>query len=192
MRNRAIGATPGRGIPASSFPVCTITVVAITALITGLQFAVPDVLPALERSPAGLREHQWWRLLTPLLVHSDGWRQIAFNFPAILFVGTYAERIFGARWWLALYFTAGIVGEIAGYLWQPIGAGASVAGAGLLGGVAMWALANARPQLRAGALVVLTGACVLTAMRDIHGPPILVGAGIALVFESRRVSTQSS
>ena len=118
----------------------TISVLVVTAIVTGLQFVFPQLLQNLQRTPSALPEHQWWRLITPLFVHSDGWRQIAFNFPAILIVGVMVERIFGSRRWLVLYFACGLLGEIAGYVWQPFGAGASVAGAGLLGGLAAWLL----------------------------------------------------
>jgi rhomboid protease GluP len=87
------------------------------------------VLDSLERTPYALARHEWWRLITPLFVHSGGWRQMVFNFPAIFVLGSIVERIFTRREWLVLYFTAGVVGEIVGYAWQPHGAGASVAGA---------------------------------------------------------------
>jgi rhomboid protease GluP len=161
-------------------PLTTILVLAITGLTTSLQLASPRILALLERVPDALARHQWWRLVTPLFVHADGLRQIAFNFTAILIVGVIVERIFGSRLWLLIYFVSGIVGEIAGFVWQPQGAGASVAGAGLLGALAAWLLLiNKRPQAIFGAAVILLGAIALTAIRDLHGPPILTGACIA-------------
>ena len=163
-------------------PWATITVLSITAVATAAQFAHPAVLSTLERTPEALQRHQYWRLITPLLVHSDGWTQIAFNFSAIAITGYFAERIFGPRLWLVLYFLPGMLGEIAGYVWQPSGAGASVAGAGLLGALAIWTWQSVRvPQARFGSLVILAGAIVLTGTHDIHGPPLLAGACIAFV-----------
>jgi rhomboid protease GluP len=145
--------------------------------MTGLQFVYPQLLPALERRPTALAQHEWWRLITPLLVHPDGWSQISFNFPAILIVGALTERIYGSLRFLILYLLGGLVGEVAGYLWQPFGAGASIAGAGALGALAFWLLLRNGPvQARFGGAFVLTGAILLTLNRDIHGPPILVGA----------------
>ena len=161
-------------------PWATIAVLGITGLLTAAQFVEPALLPALERQPGRLAHHQYWRLITPLFVHSDGWKQILFNFSAIAFLGLFAERRFGIRTWLICYFLTGFEAELIGSAWQPSGAGASVAGAGLLGALAMSVLFEARAtQAKLGALSILLGAAVLTGMRDIHGPPVLTGACIA-------------
>jgi hypothetical protein len=46
--------------------------------------------PCLQRTPSALARHQWWRLITPLLVQPDGWRAIVFVFTSILIVGALA------------------------------------------------------------------------------------------------------
>ncbi|HXZ81244.1 MAG TPA: hypothetical protein VEG30_15050 [Terriglobales bacterium] len=57
-----------------------------------------------------------------------------------------------------------------------------MAGAGLLGALAAWLLlVNRRKPAIFGAAFVLIGAIVLTIARDLHGPPILLGAAIASV-----------
>ena len=171
---------PARG---NKLPVATLGVLAITGLVTGLQFIFPQLLFWLERTPSAFAQHQWWRLITPLFVHSGGWRQIAFNFPAILIVGIVAERVWGSGRWLILYFACGLIGEIAGYAWQPLGAGASVAGAGLLGSLAIWLLYKGKvAQAYFGGAVILIGAVILVFFRDIHGPPILAGACIGFAM----------
>lgn len=87
------------------------------------------------------------------------------------------ERIYGSRFWLVSYFLSGIVGELFAFMWQPTGAGASVAGAGLLGTLTIFGLLHmTAPQVKFGAILILLGAVVLSATRDIHGPPILTGA----------------
>ena len=58
-------------------------------------------------------------------------------------VGCIVERIYGPWRWLLFYLAAGLTGEIAGYAWQPQGAGASVAGAGLLGALLTWLVGKA-------------------------------------------------
>ena len=173
-------------------PVVTICVLAATGVVTSLQLFSPAVLPALERVPGSVSAGQWWRLITPLFVHADGWRQIAFNFSAIAVVGTFVERIFGRLNWLVLYFVSGIVGELTGMRWQPTGAGASVAGCGLLGALAIWLMArNRTPGGRFGGAFILLGAAVLVFLRDIHGPPIFSGAVLAGVMLTNR-SRESS
>ena len=177
-------------------PIVTLTVLAVTGLFTALGLLYPGLQTLLQREPGALARHEWWRLLTPLLIHSDGWRQICFNFPAILVVGTFAERAFGGRAWLLLYLLSGLVGEIAGYAWQPTGAGNSVAGAGLLGGYAVWMLLELRrPQTAIGAILILIGAAGLTFFHNLHGPPILCGAilgGVILGVKRRRFSSLTS
>jgi membrane associated rhomboid family serine protease len=100
-------------------------------------------------------------------------------------VGTLAERVFGHGWWLLLYLGCGAVGQAFGYRWAPPDAGASVAGAGLLGAVCAWLLSPAGPrqaQVRVwGAIWPLAG-IALTAMGDMHGPPLLVGFGLGALL----------
>lgn len=166
--------------------VATLSILLVTGVLTGLQFAFPQVLAALMRTPAAITNHEWWRFVTPLFVHDEGWKQIAFNFPALLIIGTLTERLFGSRQVLFLYFASGFVGEIAGLAWNPYGAGASVAGAGLLGALAFWMLAkNRTPPAMFGAIVILAGAAILTGIKDLHGPPILAGAALAAVMLRR-------
>ncbi len=71
----------------------------------------------------------------PLLVHDGGWPHLAANAAALVVVGVSVERAFGRRLWLALYLAGGLAGELAGYAWQPRGAGNSVAVCGLAGGL---------------------------------------------------------
>jgi len=161
-------------------PVATLTLLIITGLLTSLQFVFPEILTALRRNPEALRAGEWWRMITPLFVHAEGWPQIVFNFTAIAIIGTIVERLYCSRLWLPFYFSGGLTGEIAGYAWKPYGAGASVAGAGLLGALAAWLLSRKTPlQPRIGGCILLLGAVVLTALHDLHGPPILLGAGMA-------------
>ncbi|HEX5547319.1 MAG TPA: rhomboid family intramembrane serine protease [Ktedonobacterales bacterium] len=163
-------------------PITTIVVVVITAIFTGLQFPFPAVLEALRRNPQALAGSEWWRMVTPMLVHSDGWAQIIFNFVAIIIFGALAERVFGHWWWLLLYLGGGIVGEIAGYLWDPFGAGASVGLFGLLGGLLLWLLLSLdTPRARIAAVIGLLVVVALLIIRDIHGYAALAGVCLALL-----------
>jgi hypothetical protein len=62
------------------WPWATTFVVGLTALLTIAQFMYPALLPAMERQTGMWRDHQYWRIVTPLFLHSDGWKQIALNF----------------------------------------------------------------------------------------------------------------
>ena len=107
----------------------------ITAAMAGWQLADPSVLDALRRDPAALGRGELWRVLSPLLVQSDGWAQIVANLVFLAIIGYFAEQRFGRARWLVLYFTGGIVGEVAGYAFEPHGAGNSVAIFGPVGGL---------------------------------------------------------
>jgi len=164
-------------------PAATLSILLTTGIVTAMQFVIPGLLGALERNPDGIARHQWWRLISPLLVHNDGWRQIAFDFPAIFITGSLAERLYGPAKVLVIYFLCGLLGEVCGYAWQPHGAGSSIAGAGLLGALAFWLVVeNWILQGKFGGALLLAGAVVLTVLRDIHGPPLLTGACLAGLF----------
>jgi rhomboid protease GluP len=164
-------------------PRATLCILLVTGVLTGLQYIFPSILTAMQRTPSALAQYQWWRLVTPLWVQSGGWCAILFVFPSFLIVGTLAEKLWGTRRWFILYFAGGLTGQIAGYAWQPYGSGASVAGAGLAGSLALWLLYRCHtPPARFGGCLILLGAVVLTFLRDLHGPPILVGALLAFAL----------
>lgn len=109
----------------------------------------------------------------------------------------FAERLFGHANWLLIYLGCGVLGQAFGLLWLPrtSDAGCSVAGAGLLGAVCVWLLSPAAPRLARVWVCVawLVAGVVLTAMSDLHGPPLLIGSSLgALMFwRSRRRSSDS-
>src|SRR5690625_4055471 len=116
------------------FFTVTMAIVVVTSIVTFFQFAHPEVLSMLRRDPEGLASGEWWRMITPLLVHADGWGQYIFNIACIAIIGSEVERLYGRVHLLVLYLSGGLIGEVAGYAWEPYGAGASVGFCGLLGG----------------------------------------------------------
>jgi membrane associated rhomboid family serine protease len=173
--------------------LCTTVVVAITTLLTVLQFPFPEIRLALWRDPAEIQAGQWWRLFTALFVQYDAIWMIIVVLVLITAVGFLAERLFGHVSWLLIYFGCGVIGQAFGVLWLPhtSDAGASVAGAGLLGAVCAWLVSPAAPRLAriwVWAIVWLVVGVVLTAMHDMHGPPLLIGFGLGalLVWRDQR------
>lgn len=112
----------------------TMVIVVVTSIVTLFQFAHPNVLNMLRRDPEALASGEWWRMITPLLVHADGWGQYIFNVACIAIIGSEVERLYGRVHLLVLYLSGGLIGGVAGYAWEPYGAGASVGFCGLLGG----------------------------------------------------------
>lgn len=121
------------------FPMLTLVVFGITAITNALQYVLPDLLPAWQRTPAGLHG-QWWRSATTLLVQDGGVFGVLSTLAFLLVLGALAEQILGRPAWLVCYLGAGAVGELAGYAWQPYGAGKSVAVCGLAGALIVAAL----------------------------------------------------
>jgi membrane associated rhomboid family serine protease len=155
-------------------PVATVALWIITALVTTPQILLPAVGELLRRDPIAVSTGQWWRLLTPLLVHPEGWLQVAFDFSSLLIVGAIAERLWGSsRLWL-VYLVSGFSGEVAGYAWAPRERRVFRRDrAGLLGGLLMWmTLRPSRLPHRIGGIIGLVGAAALTLHRDLHGPPL--------------------
>lgn len=160
-------------------PRITAIVLVVTVLLTGLALVFPRIEATLGRTPA-VRAGEWWRLLTPIFMNTHGWTQLISNVLALAVVGAVVERQWGPGLWVAFYVAGGLAGEIAGLAWKPIGAGSSVAICGLLGSLSVFLLLTVRTgAARFGGIVILAGGLLLTALRNLHGPPVLVGALLA-------------
>ena len=81
---------------------------------------------------------EWWRVVTALFAYDDGPVQKLGIVFGVLALGIVAERKIGTVEWLIIAFVSGLAGQIVGLWWQPVGAGSSVAVAGLLGATATW------------------------------------------------------
>lgn len=135
---------PGNVETGERKPVIAVAAIGVAAVAAVVQYAVPSVVPVLEREPGVLEAGQWWRLVTPLLVQTLGWYQVVTNLVTLAVVGVVAERLFG-RWRWAVLFAAGTIGgQIAAYAWREPGGGDSIAICGLAGGVVVWLLAGRR------------------------------------------------
>jgi membrane associated rhomboid family serine protease len=166
-------------------PIATMLVLGVTTIVTIVQFLHPDSLNVFGRRPGALAAGEWWRVVSPLFVHSRGLPHLLFNLAWIGTVGVIDERIFGSRRWLVLYFLPGIIGEFIAFAWKPEGGGASLGGSGLLGGLCVWLLLRGQSwpwRIRIWGPVCLVAALVLTIRQEIHGPPALVGACVAAVI----------
>jgi membrane associated rhomboid family serine protease len=145
-------------------PLVTLVLTVITGLVAGAAFLHPALQAALRRDPAALAAGAWWRLVTPLLVRTDGWATLGAVLAGTLAAGSVVEYRLGGPRTLALYLAAGLVGQAAGYAWDPTGAGSSVAALGLFAGV--WSLQVRVPDtpLRTAGVVGGAGLAVVAAL----------------------------
>ena len=81
------------------WPIATTSVLAVTVVVTVLQFPFPAVRLALWRDPDALAAGQWWRLVTALFVQNDLWWQVVIVLALIAGIGAFAERVFGPGRW---------------------------------------------------------------------------------------------
>jgi Rhomboid family len=187
---------PNAGQP-RRVPVLTATALTATLLGTLTRPFGPGVFDALRRDPKELGHGQLWRLLTPVLVQSDHpLLAIIGVFVLCAVIGVAGEWLLPRSEWLLLYLLGALAGHGIGETFQPHQSGASVAFAGILGGLAARILLDHDPRLkfwriRFAALIPL--AILDTALRDIHGAPFLVGFAVGSAFELRgRVAIKQS
>jgi rhomboid protease GluP len=127
--------------PAALALLGAIVIIYVISLLVSGGFFQPT-LPALVLLGAKdnnlIQQGQYWRLLTATFLHGN-LIHIFFNGYALYALGPEAERIYGLRRFLALYFLAGLAGSLASYLMSPsISVGASGAIFGLIGGLGMF------------------------------------------------------
>ena len=130
---------------------------------------------------------------------TDGWLQIVVNSIGLLVYGTLVERAIGRGWWIVGYVVAGLVGEVAGIFWQPVGGGNSVAICGLIGLFSVWpdrAHGRSRRRHRRCLSAVVWGGLGLWLVThsDIHGAALVAGflvGGAAWMISGRRRETES-
>jgi membrane associated rhomboid family serine protease len=171
-------------------PIVTVAVLAVTIIVTGLQFVFPEVLEQFQRREGALAAGQWWRLISPLFVHSEGVPHLFFNLAWIAPLGIFIEHTFGSGKWLVLYFIPGVIGEAIAFAWKPHGGGASLAGVGLLGELCVWLLLRGDKlpwRIRGWGPIGLAAVGVSIA-HDVHGPPGLVGACLAAVMLREKIT----
>lgn len=115
-----------------------------TDVLVFLGANVPDLVAA----------GQWWRLVASMFLHI-GIAHVLLNGYALYQLGGLFESLVGSRWFLAVYFAAGIGGSLASLVFtRGISAGASGAIFGLLGAL-MGFLVKRHDRLRPAARSLL-------------------------------------
>ncbi|MGH7971754.1 MAG: rhomboid family intramembrane serine protease, partial [Limisphaerales bacterium] len=124
---------------------------------------------------------EWWRMVTPLFVQSNGLRGCVGNGVAALIFLPLAERLYGGKLWV-LYFVPGVIGEVISYAWGLGGAGSSLGIAGIIGSLFGFTFSHRRelPGVACVAAIFgFTAAVVLCLCEGNHGPPMLLGLLLA-------------
>src|ERR1700754_3823976 len=88
----------------------TLAVVVATAVPNFLQMAHPSVLTSLQRTPE-IRDGQWWRIVTSLLVQDGGWLGTISNLFFLALIGALAELTLRRWLWATLYVGCGLAAE---------------------------------------------------------------------------------
>jgi rhomboid protease GluP len=144
--------------------VLTVVVAVLTGVVAALAFVYPELQTALRRDPAALESGVWWRIVSPLLVRTDGWFTLATVLIGTLTAGSLVERDAGRWRWLVLYVTSGVLGQAFGYAWDPYGAGSSVAVLGLFAWI--WYQAPRGRITRTAQVVGVAGLAALAAIAE--------------------------
>ncbi len=165
------------------FPRTTLTLLLIIAIPSTLQFFFPVLLPLFQRDTTRFMSGEWWRIITPIFFQDGGISGTIFNLVTLGFVGFVAEQYWDNRKMLIVFFAGGIVAELVGLAWQPIGAGNSGANFGLAGSLVMLCLVRRAPRVvQVAALLALGADIILVSLQNVHGPAALAGAVLALVL----------
>ncbi|MDP9227182.1 MAG: rhomboid family intramembrane serine protease [Actinomycetota bacterium] len=111
--------------------------IGINVAVYVAQKAFPVVTRRFASLPILIAHGQWWRLITPMFLHSPFliWH-IVFNMMALFIYGPYVERAYGTRRFIGLYLVTGFVAGAVSYTFGPCnvyGLGASGAIFGVIG-----------------------------------------------------------
>jgi rhomboid protease GluP len=108
-------------------------------IVTGIaflaQYMVIGFTDRMAMVPLLLAHGEWWRLLTPALVHGGGFHFI-MNGYVLFMIGPAVEQRYGVARFVAIYVMAAIGGSVASFAFNEInifGVGASGAILGLIG-----------------------------------------------------------
>ena len=113
-------------------PIVSYVILGITVVVSflALQPEGSDLLRLLELDK-GLGNGEWWRLVSPVLVHGSI-LHLAFNMYFLYLVGPLVEQLYGSARFLVLYVLTAATASLASFL---LGAGPSVGASGALFGL---------------------------------------------------------
>jgi len=98
-------------------PIVSYAILGVTVVVSflAMQPEGGDLLRLLELDKRGLANGDWWRLLSPVLVHA-GLLHLAFNMYFLYLVGPLVEQLYGSARFLLLYLLTAATASLASYL----------------------------------------------------------------------------
>lgn len=123
-----------RTVLAATAPATRAVLIVTVAVFLG-QLFIPDLTGRFQAVPILMANGDWWRFLTPMLVHAGAFH-LLMNGYVLFMIGPAVEQRYGPFRFLAIYVAAGLGGSIASFAfndpYQP-SVGASGAILGLIG-----------------------------------------------------------
>jgi membrane associated rhomboid family serine protease len=179
---RAAGRWFSRSRLDEAAPRATYVILGLTVVVSflAMQPAARELLFALWLDKDGLDAGEWWRLLTPVLVHG-GLMHLLFNMYFLYLVGPLIEQLYGTSRFLLLYGLTAAAGSAASFAFggpaPSVGASGAIFG---LCGVLVAVSAIHRPVLdrRGRAIMSQIGALVVLNLAIGFGFGALLGANI--------------
>ena len=141
----------------------TMAIIGIVVFVYFLQMLLGgEVIQALALSPSLIDAGEWWRLLTPILVHG-GLFHIFMNMFILYLYGPNVEQAFGTVRFVVLFLLSGFLGSAFSYAFPPHGPSVGASGAifGIVGVLGVYLYNRRRSQFMAQHLRGLVGFLVL-------------------------------
>lgn len=191
--------------PARRTFVVTLLLVAINVAVYGvmaasappahrLEFDLETLLRFGAVYAPGLRDGEWWRLLSGAFLHGS-LDHLLWNMISLLFIGRYLEARYAAARYLALYLFAGVASNAASAAWYwqtdivQIGASGAISalvGAGAVSALRMGARGrHFRNRMVMWSAVILVNGLVYGSNNVAHAAGLVVGAVLVGLFGRR-------
>ncbi|MGH2807889.1 MAG: rhomboid family intramembrane serine protease [Actinomycetota bacterium] len=176
------------------------TILAINIGMFILQQLAPEVTARLLLVPQAVDAGQWWRLLTPMVLHA-GFLHIFLNSYVLYIFGPNVEQAFGTVRFIALYVVSGFMGSVLSYVIPPDNPSLGASGAifGLAGVLFVYLYRRRRSTfireyLRSITIFIVANLIigfVLSAFIDnwAHLGGLVAGALLAFGFDAKRETT---
>ncbi len=121
---------------------------AITVVLTSLQFIFPKVITMLNRDPEAVASGERWWLITSIFIQRSGIWQCVFQL-VVLHIVCAHRRVLYRRSVLLIFFGASLFGQVLILYWETtpgglgsVGGGSSTALFGIVGALLVYIAAN--------------------------------------------------